>query len=205
VILSSAKVTTTIMPIENTFAIVQDNVPSTASAVLVRMTGFETARIGKEWIQPEALEEGQLVDEIRYFGRHSIRPGNTLSLYQAGKEMPVEVIDIRRVHPAQLTQALIEELGFSSLEEYVHATGRSLPEQAWYLTFASASEDQSQAPAEAKILDEIMTAQEVAEVFSLNESTVRVNIHRGNLPARKSAGIWLIRRIDAENRWRHAR
>lgn len=51
------------------------------------------------------------------------------------------------------------------------------------------------------ILDSVMTSAEVCEEFGLNESTVRKAIERDTIPARKSAGTWLIRRADAEARW----
>lgn len=50
-------------------------------------------------------------------------------------------------------------------------------------------------------LSDVMTSAEVCEEFGLSESTVRKAIERGTIPARKSAGTWLIRRSDAEARW----
>lgn len=50
-------------------------------------------------------------------------------------------------------------------------------------------------------LNTVMTAAEAAETFELAEATVRQAINRGQIPARKSAGTWLIRREDAEKKW----
>jgi Helix-turn-helix domain len=54
----------------------------------------------------------------------------------------------------------------------------------------------------ASALTTIMTAAEAAEAFELAEATVRQAINRGQIPARKSAGTWLIRRVDAEKKWK---
>lgn len=51
-------------------------------------------------------------------------------------------------------------------------------------------------------LNSIMTAAEAAETFGLAEATVRQSINRWQIPARKSAGTWLIRRADAEKKWK---
>lgn len=50
-------------------------------------------------------------------------------------------------------------------------------------------------------LESVMTAAEAAEEFGLTESSVRKAIERDTIPARKSAGTWLILRSDAEKRW----
>lgn len=47
----------------------------------------------------------------------------------------------------------------------------------------------------------ILTAAETAKTFGLAEATVRQAINRGELPARKSAGTWIVRRKDAQARW----
>jgi excisionase family DNA binding protein len=54
----------------------------------------------------------------------------------------------------------------------------------------------------APILYEVMTASEIAEQFAVDHDTIRVSIHKGYIPARKSGGTWLIRRADALKRWR---
>jgi excisionase family DNA binding protein len=46
-----------------------------------------------------------------------------------------------------------------------------------------------------------MTTTEVAETYGITDATVRQTIARGAVTARKSGGIWLIRRIDAEEHW----
>jgi excisionase family DNA binding protein len=51
------------------------------------------------------------------------------------------------------------------------------------------------------ILNDVLTAAEAAESYGLSESAVRKAIERNQIPARKSAGTWLIRRADAEKRW----
>jgi excisionase family DNA binding protein len=50
-------------------------------------------------------------------------------------------------------------------------------------------------------LDAIMTAGEVVEQYSMSNATVRVAISRGQIPARKSGGTWLVHRADVERRW----
>jgi len=50
-------------------------------------------------------------------------------------------------------------------------------------------------------LTEVMTAGEVVALFGLSDSTVRNACKRGSIPARKSAGVWLVRRSDAVKRW----
>jgi hypothetical protein len=54
-------------------------------------------------------------------------------------------------------------------------------------------------------LDEVMTSQEVVEVFGLSHATVRNACRRGAIPARKSAGVWLVKRSDAVARWGQVR
>lgn len=51
------------------------------------------------------------------------------------------------------------------------------------------------------VLGEVITAREAAMIFGLGDSTVAQDIRRGNIPARKSGGTWLIRRSDATERW----
>lgn len=50
-------------------------------------------------------------------------------------------------------------------------------------------------------LDDVLTAGEATEIYGLASATVRQAINRGNIPARKSGGTWLIRRADAEALW----
>ena len=50
-------------------------------------------------------------------------------------------------------------------------------------------------------LDTILTAGEATELYGLASATVRQAIKRGNIPARKSGGTWLLRRSDAEELW----
>lgn len=50
-------------------------------------------------------------------------------------------------------------------------------------------------------LDDVMTASEVEARYGLAKDTVRQAIARQTLPTRKSAGVHLIRRADAEKRW----
>lgn len=52
-----------------------------------------------------------------------------------------------------------------------------------------------------EVLNAVMTAAEAAEVYGLAEVTVRQAINRRMIIARKSAGTWLIKRADAEQRW----
>lgn len=54
----------------------------------------------------------------------------------------------------------------------------------------------------SEALDEVMTAGEAAELFGLAEATVRQTINRGQIPARKSGGTWLIQRSEATRRWK---
>lgn len=51
-------------------------------------------------------------------------------------------------------------------------------------------------------LDAVMSAGEVAVRFGLAEPTVRQAINRGQIPARKSGGTWLVLREDAERKWK---
>jgi hypothetical protein len=51
-------------------------------------------------------------------------------------------------------------------------------------------------------LSAVMTAGEACEKYGLAEATVRQAINRAQIFARKSGGTWLIRRTDAEARWR---
>jgi hypothetical protein len=50
-------------------------------------------------------------------------------------------------------------------------------------------------------LHDVMTAAEVSEVYGIDAGTIRVSIHKGYIPARKSGGTWLVARTDAEQRW----
>lgn len=50
-------------------------------------------------------------------------------------------------------------------------------------------------------LNDVVTAAEAAKALGLAEATVRQAINRKQIPARKSAGTWLILRKDAVARW----
>lgn len=50
-------------------------------------------------------------------------------------------------------------------------------------------------------LNALMTAAEAAEKYGLSESAVRLACNRKQIPGRKSAGTWLVRRVDAAKRW----
>lgn len=60
---------------------------------------------------------------------------------------------------------------------------------------------QHQRAEQASRLHEVMTATEVARVYGITDHAVRDAIRNNRIPARKSAGTWLIRREDAEARW----
>ena len=51
------------------------------------------------------------------------------------------------------------------------------------------------------VLDAVMTVQEIAEAFGIDDGGIRATIARGAIAARKAGGTWLIRRADAEARW----
>jgi excisionase family DNA binding protein len=51
-------------------------------------------------------------------------------------------------------------------------------------------------------LRDVMTVQEIADTYGKTRDTVHKAIQDGKLPARQSAKTWLIRREDAEKRWR---
>lgn len=51
-------------------------------------------------------------------------------------------------------------------------------------------------------LTAVMTTAEAAEAFGISERTVRQSCERGYIPARQSGKTWLVRRRDAEARWR---
>lgn len=53
-----------------------------------------------------------------------------------------------------------------------------------------------------QLLNDVMTAKEIAEEFGIKEDTVRDAIEHGWLIARKSFGTWLVLRKHAEARWR---
>lgn len=50
-------------------------------------------------------------------------------------------------------------------------------------------------------LNAVMTIAEIEEEYGINASGIRATIERGSIPARKSAGTWLVRRVDAQSRW----
>jgi hypothetical protein len=50
-------------------------------------------------------------------------------------------------------------------------------------------------------LEEVMTSQEVVQLFGLSHAAVRNACKRGSIPARKSAGVWLVKRADAVKKW----
>jgi len=52
------------------------------------------------------------------------------------------------------------------------------------------------------VLNAVMTIKEVSDVFGPEVSTVRKACLSGELPARKSGSTWLIRRVDAEKRFK---
>jgi len=51
-------------------------------------------------------------------------------------------------------------------------------------------------------LTEVMTAKEAAETFNISRFTVIDAIRRKVIDARQSGGTWLIRKADAEARWK---
>lgn len=51
-------------------------------------------------------------------------------------------------------------------------------------------------------LNEVMTAKEIAEHFGISRFTVIDAIRRKQIDARQSGGTWLLRRTDAESRWK---
>lgn len=55
--------------------------------------------------------------------------------------------------------------------------------------------------ADAYELNAVMTAAEVVETYGLSPAAVRLAISRGQIPARKSAGTWLINRSIADKMW----
>lgn len=56
-------------------------------------------------------------------------------------------------------------------------------------------------PDTENIISAVLTAAEAAELYGLAEDTVRKTISRGQIPARKSGGTWLLLHSDAEKRW----
>lgn len=50
-------------------------------------------------------------------------------------------------------------------------------------------------------LHAVMTAAEVGEVYGFAEATVRQAINRGQIPARKSGGVWLVAKSDVVAKW----
>lgn len=52
-----------------------------------------------------------------------------------------------------------------------------------------------------EILDEVMTSNEVAAEFDIDDSTVRHAIRAGRIAGRQSGKTWLVRREDAEAQW----
>jgi hypothetical protein len=50
-------------------------------------------------------------------------------------------------------------------------------------------------------LNAVMTIAEIEEEYGVVASGIRATIERGSIPARKSAGTWLVRRVDADARW----
>jgi excisionase family DNA binding protein len=181
--------------------VLRQEINNKQSALLLGFTGFERVRIWHEWHHVSELADGQLVDEISYLGQHALRVGDTLQIGKSRNLIEVEVLQIRLAEVQNLSHEEVGSLGYRSLDEYTQAKNRPLPERAWYIEFERVDESQNAAPPEARILDDVLTAQEAATLFNLSESTIRVNIHRGNIPARKSGGTWLIRRSDAERKW----
>lgn len=52
------------------------------------------------------------------------------------------------------------------------------------------------------VLDLLMTVPEAAAEFYISEQAIKKSIKEGKLQARKSGTAWLIRRADAEQRWK---
>ena len=50
-------------------------------------------------------------------------------------------------------------------------------------------------------LNSVMTSNEVATAYNIDDSTVRHAIRNGRIPARQSGKTWLVRREDAEALW----
>lgn len=51
------------------------------------------------------------------------------------------------------------------------------------------------------VLDEVFTASEAATTWGLAESTVRQAINRKQMPARKSANVWLVAKSSMTRKW----
>jgi len=185
----------------NSLISLRQEISKAQNALLLRFTGYERARIWHSWYPVSELVDGQLIDEINYLGQHSLQVGDTIRVRERGAEIDVEVLQIRYADYNKLTRDEVQSLGYESLEQAQKTSKRPLPERAWYIAFQRVETSDFVAPPEARILDDVLTAQEAANLYDLSESTIRVNIHRGNIPARKSGGTWLIRRSDAEKRW----
>jgi excisionase family DNA binding protein len=185
----------------NSTITIRQDISSEQTALLLRFTGYERVRIWQTWVRVSELVDGQLIDEISYLGQHALQSGDTISVLENGSELDVEVLQIRYTDCKKLTNEEVQALGFESLDQYSKASQRPLPERAWYVAFQRLDASSYLAPPEARILDDVLTAQEAATLYDLSESTIRVNIHRGNIPARKSGGTWLLRRADVEERW----
>lgn len=61
---------------------------------------------------------------------------------------------------------------------------------------------QSRIDEEIGVLYQVMTTAEVSEEFGVSDAAVRMSIQRGSITARQSGSTWLVKRSDAEKRWK---
>lgn len=182
--------------------ILRQTISDNQTALLLPVMGIERVRLGDIWLSVRETEPGQSVNEISFLGRHGIKPGEVIKLENdMGDRLSIETISLTYVETANLTSTQLAGLDAPTLEDYFSRLDREIPSKGWYIEFGRITAGEEYAPEGAEILAEIMTPQEIAQVYNLSESTVRVNIHRGKIKARKSGGTWLVRRADAEARW----
>src|SRR5687767_3887968 len=102
----------------NSTIVLRQEISLEQTALLLRFTGYERARLWQNWYHISELVDGQLIDEINYLGQYSLQIGDTIRVLEAGDEIDVEVLQIRYTDCKKLTDEEVQALGFDSPEQY---------------------------------------------------------------------------------------
>lgn len=104
------------------------------TAIATALTKADTYRIGAEWRSAQELAHNTAVEEVKHFGRHTTLKGEVL--WAEAPDSPatqVQILDIRLVEPARLTEADFQALGYANRADYMADWGDILGDKIWLM------------------------------------------------------------------------
>lgn len=140
----------------------------------------------------------QIIDHITVSEKSSIP---RLSGHRLTVHFIVYLIYHERLTPEQVSEEYSLSLGkvFAALSFY-HDNKTQIDDLIAREGLALETVENLNEPGE-DILQAVVTVQEIARIFGVDESTVREAATKGWIYGRKAGGTWLINRKDAEARW----